>query len=190
MSEMNVKSPIVIAYTATCLCVTPFQAPSTEPASPLPCVRPLPAEGPYAKSRILQSFPPDPALPTFLGAFGDTSETYRLHLWHDRAGVFGEFLHPVLDVDSPTAQLSSVAFDETSGRLMFQVPFPPQPWAFDGTLAGPVLQGRLRRNGQIESLTLTALPPDLLSEALKDAYQSRAQFDCAMILFVRFRPAG
>lgn len=102
----------------------------------LACV-PAPADdgAPWEhNTRVLESFPPDNPVPRFLGSFADAASTYRLHMWRDAKGLFGELLSPLLDADSPTSRLYEPRFDAASGTVAFVVHFPPEQWAFRGVL--------------------------------------------------------
>ena len=141
----------------------------------LPCV-PAPANdsAPWVhKARVLESFPPDNPVPRFLGSFSDAASTYRLHLWRDAKGVFGELLSPVLDADSPTSRLYEPRFDAASGNVAFVVHFPPEQWAFSGVLRSNTLSGRFQRGTQNEGVILRKLPPDGLGQALRESIAAR-----------------
>jgi hypothetical protein len=135
---------------------------------------------------LLKQFPPEVPRPQFLGAFGDRNQQYEIHLWQDRGGVFGEALHPVLEADSPVSRLYDARFDSRTGALSFATRFPSDPWTFTGTL-GSAISGTVFRG---DLLILVMLRPLTASErhgiADEDTYVSRAQFDCAMVLFRRF----
>jgi hypothetical protein len=154
----------------------------------LPCV-PAPANdsAPWEhNTRVLESFPPDNPVPRFLGSFSDAASMYRLHVWRDAKGIFGELLSPVLDADSPTSRLYESRFAAASGNVAFVVHFPPEQWAFSGVLRSNTLSGRFQRGTRNEGVILRKLPPDNLGQALRESIASRAQFECSMILFHRY----
>jgi hypothetical protein len=156
-------------------------------AGPLPCVPPPATDRtPWVtRARILHSFPADSPLPRFVGGFGDSVAGYELHLWSDKQGLFGELLHPVLDADSPTSRLSAVAFDSSTGTLIFRARFGTDDRQFEGTLEADVVSGRFDRSAPGEVVTLKRLPPERIHGAAEGSYTSRAQFECAMTLFHR-----
>ena len=47
----------------------------------------------------------------------DADDVFRLQLWRDAQGFFGELSSPVLDADSPTSRLYDVKWDPAAGRL-------------------------------------------------------------------------
>ena len=130
---------------------------------PLPCVPAAPTDTrPWEyRSRVLESFPPDNPLPRHLGSFRDANRDYRLHLWQDAKGVFGELLSPVLDADSPTSRLYNPQLVSRSGRLIFTVRFPGEQFTFDGQLRGNSLTGRFARGKRIDSVTLRKVVDEL-----------------------------
>jgi hypothetical protein len=135
-------------------------------------------------ARVLDSFPPDNPPPRFLGRFASANSQYELHIWRDSAGIFGEFLSPVLDTDSPSSRLYNVHFDPKSDALNFTARF-PDPRAFDGYLRRDYVTGRIVRDGKSEAIILRRVPLESLGAALQ-AVTSRAQFDCQMMLFRRY----
>lgn len=66
-------------------------------------------------NRVLAQFPPDEPLPVFMGRFVAPDASYELDLWRDRVGVFGQWVSPVLDADSPISRLYDLTFDVKSG---------------------------------------------------------------------------
>jgi hypothetical protein len=162
-------------------------APQTsQPLACVPADRHDPAPWTW-NSRILSSFPPDRPKPEFAGAFGDDSSQHELHLWRDSNGIFGELLSPVLDADSPTSRLYAPRLEPRAGRLSFAVRFEDGERRFTGALRSDAVTGVLQRAARTETETVTwrKLPPDSVHGVADDFYTSRAQFDCAMILFHR-----
>lgn len=86
---------------------------AVQTAAPLACLPADPEDpAPWEHNhRVLSSFPADRPKPQFLGRFSDDDRRYELHLWRDRSGVFGEWLSPVLDADSPVSRPYEVVFD-------------------------------------------------------------------------------
>lgn len=153
-------------------------------AEPLPCVPAPPGHTqPWShNSQVLSSFPADNPRPVFVGAFADPDRRYRLHLWRDAAGVFGELLSPVLEADSPTSRLYDATLVPKQNALGFAARFPSRPVSFEGKLDGRQLRGTMTEAGRQQRVTLTKTP----GEDYDDLYVSRAQFDCAMVLFRRY----
>ena len=160
---------------------------SAQPSTPLPCVPPPVTDGaPWiARARILGSFPADSPTPEFLGGFTDEQAVYEVHLWKDAVGVFGEFLYPVLEADSPTSRLHETTFNSSDGAIGFSLRLPSEKWTFTGHLGPVSLAGSLHRRDKSESLILRRLPLDDVHGALEHFYISRAHFECAMVLFHR-----
>src|SRR5438045_3850638 len=103
------------ALSVAAACVALIGAVPARAAEPLACV-PAAATDPSPwvhNQQVLDSFPSDVPPPLFLGRFG-SSRAHELHLWQDAAGLFGEWLSPVLDADSPTSRLYDVRFDAQS----------------------------------------------------------------------------
>jgi hypothetical protein len=136
---------------------------------------------------VLAAFPPDVPLPVFRGRFGDSNRAYELDLWRDRAGVFGQWMSPVLDADSPVSRLYNLTFDAKSGAIRFETRIPGSEQRFDGVLRADVVRGTSTLlGGKKETIELRKLPLDSLGMALRDGTTSRAQFDCEMVLFRRY----
>lgn len=164
-------------------------ASTTFAAEPLRCEAAAPNDGePWRhNARILSSFPSDDPLPRFLGAFGDSSETYELQLWRDREGVFGELLHPVLDADSPISRLYQASLNPKSGRVTFTARFPDAAIRFEGELTKKAFRGTVAREGRTQTVDLRKLKPAAAHGAPDHShYRSRAQFNCAMALLHRY----
>jgi len=157
-------------------------------SDPLPCVPA--ASGDTApwnwESRILESFPPDTPRPAFAGAFGDKNSLYRLDLWRDSKGIFGELRNPVLEADSPTSRLYDPRFDPKTGAVSFTVRLPGGDRQFTGTLRSDSVTGMVRHAARSERVTLRKLRVSQRRGAIDDFYTSRAKFECAMILFRRY----
>ena len=132
-------------------------------------------------SKVLDSFPPDNPLPKFVGTFQDKNWNYRLDLYRDSKGVFGEISSPVLEADSPTSQLYEVSFNTTNGSLQFIAQFHDENLQFSGFLHSKFVKGKFTQNGQTKTVTLKKL-----REIDEFPYESRAEFDCAMKLFGRY----
>lgn len=157
---------------------------------PVECRPAAPTDGaPWiSNTRILNSFPPDTPKPRFIGAFGDRSLEYELHLWRDARSVFGQVLSPVFEADSPTSRLYDARFDARTGAISFSTRFPEKPWTFAGMLRSGTVTGTV-----IDAARRTPVVLRKLREAdahgagaVRDAYTSRAQFECAMVLFRRY----
>jgi hypothetical protein len=157
------------------------------PTEPLPCVRAARDDGkPWEHtSRVLASFPPDTPVPRFLGSFSDRTSDYELHLWRDARGIFGELVSPVSrDGDPPTSRLYEPHFNAASGAFTF-IAFPDE-LTFSGQLRRNTLSGTFKRGTRSSRVVLRKPTPDSSEDLLADFYTSRAQFDCAMILFHRY----
>jgi hypothetical protein len=157
--------------------------------SPLPCVPPpLGDSTPWvAAARVLASFPPTSPPPTFVGGFADRNREYELHLWRDATGLFGEILSPVLEADSPTSRLYDTRYDPGSGAATFSARFPDGERRFELVVRTDDVSGSVDRAGAHASVALTKLAGDRMHGVTPDrSYTSRAQFDCAMVLFHRF----
>jgi hypothetical protein len=129
---------------------------------------------------ILGSYPGDKSK-RHLGAFRDKGRNYELQIHRDTNGVFGELLSPVFEADSPVSRLYETFFDPKDGTLRFKARFPFGNLQFTGVLRGRVVRGTVTQNGRTQTVILRRVK--LPSE---DGYTSRAQFDCAMILFHRY----
>jgi len=159
---------------------------------PLPCVRPLLSDGtPWeTKSRVLRSFPPDTPRPAFVGTFTDaretyTIETYRLHVWRDSKGIFGEIAYPVLDADSPASRLYDAHFDAKSGALSFRAKLGIGELVFSGVLSSNIIKGTLRDESFVKDVVMFRSADDGNYGNQRDRYVSRAQHDCEMVLYNR-----
>lgn len=152
---------------------------------PLPCVRPPLSDGtPWeTKSRTLRSFPADTPRPKHIGWFSDTRDTYRLSVWRDSKGIFGEMSYPVLDADSPTSRLYDAHFDEKSGALSFRAELGLGELFFSGTLSSNAIEGTLRDESFANDVVMFRLADDGNFE--RDRYVSRTQYYCEMVLFNR-----
>lgn len=166
--------------------VTPVlaQPPTASKCTPAERSDPHPWDHNYS---VLSAFPPDVPPPVFLGRFGDSHGSYELDLWRDRAGVFGEWVSPVLEADSPVSRLYNLTFDAKSGAISFETRIPGGEQRFDGFLSADVVRGTSTPLvGKKETIELRKLPLDPLGVALRDGTTSRAQFDCEMVLFRRY----
>jgi len=156
-------------------------------AEPLACV-PARSDDPEPwtwNSRILASYRPDTPKPEFVGAFGDDRSQYELSLWRDSKGVFGELRSPVLEADSPTSRLYDPHFDPKTGTVDFTVRFKDGERRFAGTLRSDSVTGTVQHIGRGEPVAWQKLRANRVHGAASDFYTSRAQFECAMILFRR-----
>ena len=166
--------------------LTAATAPQT--SGPLSCV-PAASNDPAPwtwNARILASFPPDTPKPEFAGAFGDNNFEHELHLWRDSKGIFGQLLSPVLDADSPTSRLYDSRFDRKTGAMSFTVRFADEERQFTGRLRSDSVTGTLQRAARSERVALRKLRATDVHGAPIDFYTSRAQFECAMVLFRRY----
>lgn len=162
-------------------------ATATQGSEPLACV-PARSDDPAPwtwNSRILASFRADTPKPEFVGAFGDDRSRHELHLWRDSKGVFGELRSPVLAADSPTSRLYDPRFEPKTGTVDFTARFKDGERRFAGTLRPDSVTGTLQHAGRGEPVTWQRLRADRAHGATSDFYTSRAQFECAMILFRR-----
>ena len=162
--------------------------PAVQRSNSIPCVPAAQGDTrPWEhNTRVLRSFPPDTPAPRFLGRFSHANQEFELHLWRDSQGVFGQWLSPVLDADSPTSRLYDARFDPKSGSLTFASRIPGSEVRFVGKLQDRKLRGTLEeRSGRRVTITLTRAPDGPLGQALREGVTSRAQFECQMILFRR-----
>jgi hypothetical protein len=161
---------------------------AAEQAEPLSCVPAARTDNaPWIwRTRILQSFPPDTPRPQFVGGFGDSHSEYELHLWRDSKGMFGQLLSPVLEADSPTSRLYDPRFDTKTGAVSFTVRFTDGEWQFSGRLRSDSVTGAVVSAARTQRVVLRKLREGRVHGAGHDSYTSRAQFDCAMILFRRY----
>jgi hypothetical protein len=133
--------------------------------------------------KVLDSFPKDDPLPSFVGMFRDRNQDYMLDLYQDSKGVFGELSSPVLDADSPTSRLYDVTFDSRTGSLQFTARFYDGQLEFSGILHKRTIKATVIRNNRSERVTLKRKRHSSDEEIL---FTSRAQFECAMKLGRRF----
>ena len=131
-------------------------------------------------AEMLSSFPTDNPLPRFLGEFRDETRTYGLELYQDEAGIFGELSTPLLDADSPTSRLYDVFFDPETKTLRFRAEFGDEQLEFTGALRSRMINGTIVRGSQRETVALKRL-----RQYDEYPFVSRAQFECAMLLFNR-----
>jgi hypothetical protein len=150
-------------------------------SGPLPCMKAKHGDTqPWNhNAAVLDSYPTDKSS-RFLGVFRDKHRNYELEIYRDGDGVFGEFLSPVLEADSPNSRLYDAFFDPNLGTLRFEAHFPFGNLQFTGVLRGHVVRGTVTRNGRNETVILRRV------KLPTDPYISRAQFDCAMTLFHRY----
>jgi len=156
------------------------------PSSPLPCTTEKrdPTQPWVHNAAVLSSFPKDKPLPRYIGAFRDRRRVYQIVLFEDGKGIFGELLSPVLDADSPTSRLYDAHYKKPSGVLDFSVKLRNQRLLFSGVFRGRVVRGTFVQNDRKEKVTLKRINWNDNDQEL--AYTSRAQFECAMILFGRY----
>ena len=67
-----------------------------------------------------------------------------------------------------------------------QTRFPDGKVQFTGTLRGNAVIGTIERAARGKKVMLGKLGPDRVHGARDDSYSSRAEFECAMILFRRY----
>jgi hypothetical protein len=139
-------------------------------------------------SRALDSFPPDSPRPVVVGDFQDRAENYRLKLWKDKDGYFGEISHPVLPADSPTSRLYDVAWDERTKILSFRAQLLDEMSASGAVPFEARLSGTLTKERYEAEATGSRSEKVTLRRRNWDHFQwvSRAQFECAMNLWHRF----
>ena len=154
--------------------------------TPLPCTTTGrdPSQPWVHNAKVLDSFPKDNPLPRFVGAYRDKNWNYQLILFQDLKGIFGELLSPVLDADSPTSRLYDAAFDSQSGALRFGAKFRDGQLQFSGVLRGRTVEANITRNNRNEKAVLKRIK--WYDDDEEVAYTSRAQFDCAMLLYGRY----
>ena len=110
----------------------------------------------------------------------DADDVFRLQLWHDAQGFFGELSSPVLDADSPTSRLYDVNWNPTLRRLEFVA----RPGGGTVRIVG-VLSKLKFRLSQATPWSEEGLVLRRRDEPLTE-WKSRAQFECAMTLFRRW----
>lgn len=161
-------------------------APSqSEPVSCMPA--PLNDPAPWVwRVRILASFPADTPRPEFLGGFSDKNSQYELHLWRDAQGIFGQLLSPVLEADSPASRLYDGRFDGKTGAISFSARFPDGERRFAGRLGADSVPATIEHVARSQKVVLRKLRTDRVHGASDESYSSRAQFECAMVLFRRY----
>jgi hypothetical protein len=141
------------------------------------------------EQRVLNSFRPDDPPPAFVGAFaggGRTLASYEVHIWRDSKGIFGELLSPVLDADSPRAELLDVQFDPKSGSLTFTARGRREEHKFVGSLRRRRMKGIFTCGGVSETITLRRIGPnEEHGIPSSSSWASRDQFACAMKLWIR-----
>ncbi len=175
-----------------CLAIALFLSPGILPAAtapalsgPLSCVA-APHDDPAPwiwRARILASFPPDTPRPEFLGGFRDKNSRYELHLWRDAQGIFGELLSPILEADSPASRLYDARFDGKTETVSFTARFPDGERRLAGRLGADSLTATIEHANHSDKIILRKLPINQVHGVSDGAYSSRAQFECAMILF-------
>ena len=138
------------------------------------------------RARILASFPPDAPRPKFLGGFRDKNSQYELHLWRDTPGIFGQLLSPVLEADSPASRLYDAHFDGKTGAIGFMVRFDDGERRFMGRLDYNNVTITTEHAARGEKIVLQKLQADRVHGVTAESYTSRAQFQCAMVLFGRY----
>lgn len=158
---------------------------SSQP-TPLPCTKDGrdPSQPWSHNAKVLESFPRDNPLPRYVGAFRDKNWKYQVILYQDAKGIFGKLLTPVLDADSPTSALYDATFDSRSGALRFSAKVGNGQLLLNGVLRGRISQGTVTQHDLNERVTLKRIKWHDDDGDL--AYTSRAQFDCAMILYRRY----
>ena len=132
-------------------------------------------------SEVLSSFPKDNPMPRFVGAFRDKARLYQLELYSDATGVFGELSSPLLEADSPTSRLYDVYFDPGKATLRFRARFRYGELEFSGVLRSTVINGTFDGGTYTQAVVLRRV-----QHFDKYPWVSRAQFNCAMLLFNRY----
>ena len=90
-----------------------------------------------------------------------------------------------MDADSPTSRLYDPRLDPKTGAVSFTVRFKDGERHFTGTLRSDSVTGTLQHAARGERVTMRKLRANNVHGATNDSYISRAQFECAMILFRR-----
>lgn len=154
--------------------------------TPLPCTKDGrdPSQPWVHNAKVLESFPKDNPLPRYVGAFRDKNWKYQVILYQDAKDVFGVLLTPVLDADSPTSRLYDASFDSRSGALQFRAKVGNGQLLLSGVLSERIIQATITQHNRNEKVTLKRIKWH--DDDGEVAYTSRAQFDCAMILYGRF----
>lgn len=179
-----IRKPLILVVVISLLSLPALAQVSLRPAQ-LPCTKEGrdPSQPWVHNTKVLDSFPRDNSLPSFIGAFRDKDLDYQLILYQDTKGIFGELLRPVLDADSPTSRLYDATFDSRSGALRFSSKFRNGQLRFAGVLRGRKLQATVTQNNHDEKVALKRIK---WYDDEEVSYKSRAQFDCAMLLYGRF----
>lgn len=179
------KCLILVAVVSLLSFSSVAQQASPQP-TPLPCTKEVrdPSQPWVHDAKVLESFPKDNPLPLYVGAFRDKHWNYQLILFKDAQGVFGELLSPVLEADSPTSRIYKATFDPKSGALQFSAKFRMEQIKFTGVLRSRIIKGTVEVSNRNEKITLKKIKWYDDDEELP--YTSRAQFDCAMILYGRY----
>ncbi len=133
------------------------------------------------ESEVLSSFPKDNPMPRFVGAFRDKARSYQLQLYRDATGIFGELSSPLLEADSPTSRLYDVYFDPGKATLRFRARFRYGELEFSGVLRSTVINGTFDGGTYTQAVVLRRV-----QHFDKYPWVSRAQFNCAMLLFNRY----
>jgi len=147
------------------------------------CTRPKPGDTqPWVHDReVLSSFPKDHPMPRFVGAFRDKGREYQLELYRDATGIFGELSSPLLEADSPTSRLYDVYFDPGRGTLRFRARFRYGQLNFSGILRSTIIKGTVDGGSYTQTVVLRRV-----RHYDEYSFVSRAQFNCAMLLFNRY----
>ena len=132
-------------------------------------------------SEVLSSFPKDNPMPRFVGAFRDKARFYQLQLYSDATGIFGQLSSPLLEADSPTSRLYDVYFDPGKATLRFRARFRYGELEFSGVLRSTVINGTFDGGTYTQAVVLRRV-----QHFDKYPWVSRAQFNCAMLLFNRY----
>lgn len=177
------KSLILVAVVSLLSFSAAAQQASSQP-TPLPCTKEGrdPSQPWVHNAKVLESFPRDNPLPRYVGAFRDKNWNYQAILYQDTKSIFGELSSSVLDADSPTSRFYDTTFDSRSGVLQFSAKFRNGQLLFSGVLRGRIIEATVTQNNRNEKVTLKRIK---WYDDEEVAYTSRAQFDCAMILYTR-----
>lgn len=105
----------------------------------------------------------------------------RRNTWRDAQGFLGDLLSPVLEVDSPSAQLLDVQFGPKSGSLTFIARVRGKEHAFVGPLRRSALKGVFTYQGVSETIVLQKVGPnEHHGVPASSAWASREHFACAL----------